>query len=826
MQSLDIFRFMSIRAVQRATDDKVAAITVPSKLPDMTDTTQPTLVLRTLSRTRRMSKDEARQWAADFISSPQFMTSISTIATPIAALEAWLFNHDDRVEVDKLEDQIKSLMGAASKTLINQSQYREDRRDILESMTALALLPNTQIRLRNQLLRLMCVFGLIEKVALEPAYFKGPDNILKFLMNCVVILPDFIPVPADDLARPPALADLKVVRQALKNYEMGEVADIENVLRGESKSRVHRRKDVRDETTQVTSDHEQTDEQDNQSTDRFEMQREVNKLISDDMHFDAGVNVSATYGPVSASANAGFEANHSQQESTRIATNFAHEVINKASKRVRDRTQTQQTIRMVREVEETNTHDLDNKGKPDHMIGIYRYVDKVYEAKLFNYGRRLLLEFVVPEPGAFMKYAISKAGQSTGAIKNPDEPIVEDHQRPIRGIPSRISGPRPLQPDDITASNYLSWIAKYFVQDAEAPPSTTVHVGVAFDDPVQPSGNPSDPYQSRKIYKINKEVAIPNGYAASHIKGTMHMSNWLQDTLVTVGSSNIPLSEYRTGSGMAFDTEISPAPGLSGSSSSELRLPIALLLENTWGYNFAAIVTCTLTADGLKKWQISTYEKIMSAYFELKRAYEEQIAAEQIRQGVGIQGSNPLRNRALERDELKKNVIEMLEQHHFDRPPINQEAIQLTLPQNYPEVEFTVARAEREYIQWFEQSFEWLEMTYSFYPYYWAKKADWVKEALRDDTDPTFAAFLRAGAARVVVPVRPGFENAMSLYLSTGIIWNGTQVPQVGDPLFVSIIQEIQEQLDHGDEGTLEDTWPVTIPTSLVILQETGVLPT
>lgn len=117
-------------------------------------------------------------------------------------------------------------------------------------------------------------------------------------------------------------------------------------------------------------------------------------------------------------------------------------------------------------------------------------------------------------------------------------------------------------------------------------------------------------------------------------------------------------------------------------------------------------------------------------------------------------------------------------------------------------------------------------MTYTFYPYYWAKKDNWVTEALRDDTVPTFASLLRAGAARVVVPVRPGFENAMSLYLATGIIWNGTQVPQVGDPLFVSIIQEIQEQLDADTGATPEGKpWEVTVPTSLVILQESGELP-
>ncbi len=117
-------------------------------------------------------------------------------------------------------------------------------------------------------------------------------------------------------------------------------------------------------------------------------------------------------------------------------------------------------------------------------------------------------------------------------------------------------------------------------------------------------------------------------------------------------------------------------------------------------------------------------------------------------------------------------------------------------------------------------------MTYVFYPYYWSEKQEWIEELLRSDIDPLFAAFLKAGAARVVVPVRPGFEKAMALYLSTGIIWNAGQVPQVGDSLYVSAIQEIQEQQDAGPEGNPEgNPWEVRLPTPLVILEESGDLP-
>ena len=62
------------------------------------------------------------------------------------------------------------------------------------------------------------------------------------------------------------------------------------------------------------------------------------------------------------------------------------------------------------------------------------------------------------------------------------------------------------------------------------------------------------------------------------------------------------------------------------------------------------------------------------------------------------------------------------------------------------------------------------------------------------DNDPLYAQFLRAGAARVQVPVRPGFEANVMTYLSTGEIWaaDGTVVSSGDDSLDLSIIDRVE----------------------------------
>jgi hypothetical protein len=69
--------------------------------------------------------------------------------------------------------------------------------------------------------------------------------------------------------------------------------------------------------------------------------------------------------------------------------------------------------------------------------------------------------------------------------------------------------------------------------------------------------------------------------------------------------------------------------------------------------------------------------------------------------------------------------------------------------------------------------------------------------------------------ARVIVTVRPGFEEAVRYYMQTGQIWNGGEVPVIGDELYLSIVEEMRETTGE----KVGKAWPTRVPTSLTILQ-------
>jgi hypothetical protein len=128
-------------------------------------------------------------------------------------------------------------------------------------------------------------------------------------------------------------------------------------------------------------------------------------------------------------------------------------------------------------------------------------------------------------------------------------------------------------------------------------------------------------------------------------------------------------------------------------------------------------------------------------------------------------------------------------------------------------------------VAFFERAFEWQNLMYTYYPYFWGRTGRWADLVLIQDADPQFEAFLKAGAARVVIPVRPGFEAALAHYQETGDIWMGEDIPDMFSDYYVTIIEEIKARNDAPGQEVCLKEWDVKLPTTLVLLKDDAVLP-
>jgi hypothetical protein len=89
------------------------------------------------------------------------------------------------------------------------------------------------------------------------------------------------------------------------------------------------------------------------------------------------------------------------------------------------------------------------------------------------------------------------------------------------------------------------------------------------------------------------------------------------------------------------------------------------------------------------------------------------------------------------------------------------------------------------------------------------------------DPDPAYAEFLRAGAARVVVPMANGKASALELlyFLHTGRRWTGIGPPPLlADPDGLSAFLESMT-LDTGPPKQVGKPWEVVVPTTLTVLE-------
>lgn len=251
-------------------------------------------------------------------------------------------------------------------------------------------------------------------------------------------------------------------------------------------------------------------------------------------------------------------------------------------------------------------------------------------------------------------------------------------------------------------------------------------------------------------------------------------------------------------------------------------LPVALKTWNVSDVGIAIEVKAQRTDRAMEKWRYETHGKLMQAYQNLLKEYQEKLDALEANVGEPIEGQGPLANQGLIKDELKKACVSLLTKQHFDLFDAIENGTN-----GLPQIDLIESEAEGPYVRFFEQAFEWEHMTWVIYPYFWGRKSEWSQRIAFQDSDPLFNQFIKAGFCRVSVPVRENFEGAVDHFMTFGEIWQGGPLPTASSPLYLPIANELAERLNRptGTEVAQGDPWEVRIPTSLVKLKEDGVLP-
>lgn len=611
------------------------------------------------------------------------------------------------------------------------------------------------------------------------------------------------------------VGDLLVTQQQLLRYDLGEVAHIENVMASEEKMRTHRRLDRSELTETSERETENETERETQTTERFSIEKEASKVLQQSLNLNASVTASATFGTVASLAvSSGFGYSNSSTESQNEATAFSKQVTDRALTRVKEHIRETRSLKIIKEIEETASHKFSNLAtadgtQPSHINGVFRWVDKYYLNKVVNFGKRLMLEFTIPEPANF--YIFRKVNKPAEG-EQMTEPIHPSKLTDSNGVYIGIK-----DFTEINDTNYAFWAAQYGVTDVDIQPLGFQTVSKTL------KLTRTSPDDAAEVFD---KAVVPKGYWAT----TLHLA---QNYYGSTPNVSTPFKiAIQVGSFQKIYDYVTPEHNIS--------LPTSLMDGDTipisvkvWGdpanHKIEAIVnvsiTCYPTAEGILAWKQAVYAKLIDAYKAQKKEYDEWVNAQQAYAAYKISGNNPEINRQIEREELKKRCLEMFTGQRFESFDAATNGLQNL--SNYPEIVFKEAVEEGRWVELFEQIFDWENITYAFYPYFYGRKQNWQVITKLSDNDPLFSNFLKAGYAKAIVPVRKGFEEYVMLYHLFSVAFIGgsiAQVPGVETDAYQTLLEDLHtlgDQAEHEavyNEDNVIGTYIQKVPTNLVFL--------
>ncbi|MGF6853952.1 hypothetical protein [Paraburkholderia sp. CI3] len=589
------------------------------------------------------------------------------------------------------------------------------------------------------------------------------------------------PAPRPPIIRPIGVGDLLVVRQQLIGYEAGEVSHIENVLEGELLRRSTRREEVNELTITDETDTSQVDERDQQSTTRNDLSSEAQKEASQQTTSVQDQTTSTDYGKLVENSK----------------TSYAKSVTDRAVNTVTQMVKQQRVQRERKTFTEEAMHELDNRKGNAKVRGIYQWVDKRYNTGIYNYGKRLLYDVVVPEPASFLLDALKNAVQpeSFQLTKPPDFT---------------------LEPWGLNASNYQDYATLYGVTGSVSPPPDDFLQTVSYQEAKDVTGTVAAfGGNFFRVYYNAFQIPIPDTYKA--------VSGYIQRTNVAVSAPGTDrILEFFIGENTFIRYSLNDALNVGFAMNGETGVvPVTMnSLLNVIQLNYAIGIKCQRTDKAYEQWQLKTHATITSGYQRQLAAFQDKLASYQaaVRRQMAL-AQNFAHDPSIEEEELKKAFLFLILGEHF------WQAYHLTPNPEAIPPDPTAVRDWGAMVAFFERAFEWPNIMYTYYPYFWGRPGRWGDLILIQDADPQFEAFLKAGAARVVVPVRPGFEAALAHFQETGDVWMGEEMPDMFSDYYVSIIEEIKARNDAPGDQVLVEEWEVKLPTTLVMLKDDAVLP-
>lgn len=705
--------------------------------------------------------------------------------------------------LDELQAAVTALLGLPIAEFLGSQAYPGQLMQLQNSLLALLVLETRRAGHEEALIQALLVCHVAELIAGSPSLLDTPQNLREPLSANVLLPAAIFPLPpaapaaggdapateASGYAKALGFADLKVIKQRLLRYRPGELAHIENVMRGEYKENgeSHSRRSESKENDSSEQSGDESREQGYQGRSEEDGQTATNPIGDLKREFDSLDKNYSTDG-LSETVTGGWKDSFDgPQELNGLAIVHAQGLLDRAASRVAQRIG---SVRSRRSVEEFVAHKLrrfHNAEGNKPIVGIYRWVDEVRQVHLEHRGTRLILEYTVPDPAAdyVQRNNVLHGNNVTAPV--PPWQISDPAIGPIHSAA------------DITRANYAPLAALYDARDIVPPPAATRMVSAALL---------SDPPRALA------QLAVPDGYSAS---SALIGYAWTARATPSATPAATSLDILVGGTTQKIDTSQDANPGsktLDQLQASDSAVPVAALAAGI-DYVVNISLTCSCQEDGpaFQRWQMATYEGIMAAYQARKQAYFRVMD----RLAEGISHTPAERRREIERAALEKGAIE-----GFIAPFLAQ-LEESASPESRDVANFNL-------IPFFHNALAWNDMTYAFYGCSSASgdpvPHDWLSLIQAKSDENGFHVFLEAAAARLLVAVQPEYILPMLFYLaSAGGFWFGEARWTPVHDSDCWLANEFKSLAESPPQLPDSAPWEIEVATSMLMLQDDQTLP-
>jgi hypothetical protein len=462
---------------------------------------------------------------------------------------------------------------------------------------------------------------------------------------------------------------------------------------------------------------------------------------------DVNGNVSASYtgAGFSVTASTGIDYNTHSDDFKSVKDSLAHSVAvtRSASSRSRKDHRTSFRVSSVAGTENLAVQVLTNPTNNAVRVDYFQLMRK-WQVDLIRYGLRMTYDIVLPNPGNAL---IGRLAQ-LDALKTQ---IAADHVFAITL-------------DQITPTSWKV-LEQQFSVSLPSPPA----------DPFEAmqSGTLSDSVD--KFAFVPVDVELPDGYevtgghfhARVHVGGGGDHKAQVSVTGEAPSAGTWPLDaagQFQDADGvLEVDLTNASIVGRSG------KVSIMINHYNVDTGGWLLKVQASPTQDAIDSWQSSILNKLRDADNSLYQSHLQKLNEQAAAIKAELGAFDALTLRRMEREEIMRGLLQWLFGPSFQiQPGVLDQYLdnpEQSVFQTGNSEAWQIVMQYGEYIKYIHNAIEWENVLFFPYPYFWDSSTRWPFKLFLMHPDPEHRSFLRAGCARVVLTIRPGFEQSFAQFM-------------------------------------------------------------